>query len=201
MGNIVALILATLVLVMIPGPNAAIIVAKSVQQGFRAGFVATLGTTTGVAVQLLLMAMGVAVLIEKVASALTIVKWIGVVYLIWLGIRTWKAAGSRALVDEAPSTSANFSHGFAVAVLNPKTLLFNVAFLPQFIGGGGSVGAQMLVLSSVYLVVLLAGDLVWATIAASARPWLKKHAQFGRRVTAGFLVGAGIGLALSRKTF
>jgi len=201
MGNVIALTLATVILVMIPGPNVAIIVANSVQQGFRGGFFATLGTTTGVAAQLLLMATGIAALIEMAASALSIVKWIGVVYLIWLGIRTWKTGGPRARVSDALSTGATFGHGFAVAVLNPKTLMFNAAFLPQFVSVDGSAGSQMLVLGSVYLVVLLAGDLVWAIIAASARPWLKKHERFGQRTTAGFLVGAGIGLALSRKTF
>ena len=201
MENIVALVLATVVLVAIPGPNVAIIVAKSIQQGFRAGITATLGTTTGVAAQLLLTVFGVAVIIESAASALVVIKWIGVVYLVWLGIRTWKTHGPEASVKDPLSSRANFSHGFIVAVLNPKILLFNAAFLPQFVSAEGSAGRQMLVLSCVYLVVVLAGDALWALFAASARPLLGKYSRFSQRLTGGFLVGAGIGLALSRRAF
>ena len=201
MENIVALVLATVVLVAIPGPNVAIIVAKSIQQGFRAGITATLGTTTGVAAQLLLTVFGVAAIVETAASALAAIKWVGVVYLVWLGIRTWKTRGPEVSIEHPLSSGTNFSHGFVVAVLNPKILLFNAAFLPQFVSAGGSAGYQMLVLSGVYLVVLLAGDGLWALFAASARPLLGKYSRFSRRLTGGFLVGAGIGLALSRRTF
>lgn len=201
MENIVALVLATVVLVAIPGPNVAIIVAKSIQQGFRAGITATLGTTTGVAAQLLLTVFGVAVIIESAAFALVVIKWIGVVYLVWLGIRTWRTPGPEASVKDPLSSRANFSHGFIVAVLNPKILLFNAAFLPQFVSAEGSAGRQMLVLSCVYLVVVLAGDALWALFAASARPLLGKCSRFSQRLTGGFLVGAGIGLALSRRAF
>jgi threonine/homoserine/homoserine lactone efflux protein len=200
MENIVALVLATVVLVAIPGPNVAIIVAKSIQQGFRAGITATLGTTTGVAAQLLLTVFGVAAIVETAASALAAIKWVGVGYLVWLGIRTWRACDPEVSVEDLSSSGTNFSHGFMVAVLNPKILLFNAAFLPQFVSPGGSAGYQMLVLSSVYLLVLLAGDALWALFAASARSLLGKYGRFSRRLTGGFLVGAGIGLALSRRT-
>jgi len=201
MENIAALIVATSILVMIPGPNVAIIVAKSIQQGFRAGFVATLGTTSGVAVQLLLTVFGITAIVELAASALVILKWIGVVYLVWLGIRTWNMRRPDYTDSVLPSTSANFAHGFMVANLNPKILLFNAAFLPQFVSAGGSVTSQLFVLSVVYLLVLLAGDLLWALLGSSAGPRLNKFDRISHRLTGGFLVGAGIGLALSRRTF
>ena len=200
MENIHALILATAVLVMIPGPNVAIIVAKSLQQGFQAGFVATLGTTTGVALQLLITVFGVAALVETAAQALLVLKWLGVVYLVWLGVQTWKRRPAVSDAGRSQPTSANFSHGLIVALLNPKTLLFNAAFLPQFLTGGEAVAGQMIVLSSAYLAVILIGDLLWALFAASAAPWLRKHATFGQRLTGGLFVAAGIGLALSRRT-
>jgi threonine/homoserine/homoserine lactone efflux protein len=201
MEHIVALVLATVVLVAIPGPNVAIIVAKSIHQGFRAGITATLGTTTGVAAQLLLTVFGVAAIVEATGSALAAIKWFGVVYLVWLGIRTWKARDPEVSVENPLSSGTNFSHGFMVAVLNPKILFFNAAFLPQFVSAAGSAGHQMLILSCVYLSVLLAGDALWALFAASARSLLGNYGRFSRRLTGGFLVGAGIGLALSRRTF
>ena len=201
MENIYALILATAVLVMIPGPNVAIIVAKSLQQGFQAGFIATLGTTTGVALQLLVTVFGIAALVETVAEALLVLKWLGVVYLIWLGIRTWKNKPAASDSGRSQQMGANFGHGLIVALLNPKTLLFNAAFLPQFLSGGEAVAGQMIVLSSVYLAVILIGDLLWALFAASAAPWLKEYGKIGQRLTGGLFVAAGIGLALSRRTF
>jgi threonine/homoserine/homoserine lactone efflux protein len=102
MHDIITLILSTVVLVAIPGPNVALIVAKSVQQGFRAGFIATLGTTTGIAVQLLLLVFGVSAIISLTAAALMVIKWAGVAYLIWLGIKTWKAAAPAPDAPLAP---------------------------------------------------------------------------------------------------
>jgi threonine/homoserine/homoserine lactone efflux protein len=201
MENLYALILATAVLVMIPGPNVAIIVAKSLQQGLRAGFVATLGTTTGVALQLLVTVFSIAALVETAAQALLVLKWFGVVYLIWLGVRTLKGDSPEPDAGRTSSTGTHFGHGIIVALLNPKTLLFNAAFLPQFLADGEAVAGQMIVLSSVYLAVILIGDSLWALFAASAAPWLRNHAKFGQRLTGGLFVAAGIGLALSRRTF
>lgn len=199
MQNIVALLLSTAVLVAIPGPNVALIVAKSVQQGFRAGFVATFGTTTGVAIQLLLVSFGVSAIIASAAAALMIIKWAGVAYLIWLGIRTWKAAAPDPAEPETPPTSVTFSQGLIVALLNPKILLFNAAFLPQFVRADGPVVGQLLVLSGVYLSVLFLGDLLWAWLGASAKPWLIRYGRFSQRLSGGLFITAGVGLALSRQ--
>lgn len=199
MNNVVALAVATIVLVMIPGPNVAIIVAKSLQQGFFAGFSAALGTTAGVAAQLVLISVGVAALVEAAASALLVVKWLGVVYLIGLGVRTWCSRTDEPGKQLPLSRTANFGHGLVVSVLNPKILMFNAAFLPQFVDAGAAA-SQLIILNGVYLSVLLAGDLLWALFATSARQWLGQYSRLGRRLTGGFLAGAGIGLALSRRS-
>ena len=87
--NILALIAATAILILIPGPNVALIVANSLKYGYRHGFVTVLGTTLGVGLQLMIVIGGFAVLIDMAATALTWVRWLGVAYLIYLGIRTW----------------------------------------------------------------------------------------------------------------
>ena len=91
MENIIALIVATLVLVSIPGPNVALIVANSLRDGLRAGFITVFGTTLGVAVQLALLVLGMSALIEIAADLLQWIKWGGVAYLIYLGVQTWRS--------------------------------------------------------------------------------------------------------------
>jgi threonine/homoserine/homoserine lactone efflux protein len=87
-----------------------------------------------------------------------------------------------------------------IAAINPKTLLFNAAFLPQFVVANGDASQQLAVVASVFLIVLLLGDLVWALGASSARRLLDRYSGARNRVTGGFLVAAGVGLALSRRS-
>ena len=86
-------------------------------------------------------------------------------------------------------------------MVNPKTLLFNAAFLPQFVPSGGNATMRLAVVSGVYLTVLLLGDMLWALSAGTARQLLEKHAAARNKITGGFLVAAAIGLALSRRSY
>ena len=200
MDNVIALVVATLILVAIPGPNVSLIVARSLQHGARAGIVTTFGTTAGVAVQLALVVLGIGAAVELAASALSIIKWAGVIYLVWLGIRAWRRPISGD--DDVPDVSGRvaFGQGMMLAVLNPKTLLFNAAFLPQFLGAGESSMQQMLALSVVFLLVLQLGDILWALSAASAQQLMSRVGKFGNKISGGFFIGAGIGLALTRRS-
>ena len=200
MENIVALIAATIVLVLIPGPNVALIVANSLRYGLRFGLITALGTTAGIAVQLFIVMVGFAALVERVAGALTFIKWLGVAYLVFIGIRAWGEPASD-LSAIKPQTSRNiFWNGVMLAIINPKTLLFNAAFLPQFVGNTSNPGGQLLLLSGIFLAVLICGDALWALFAASARRGLNRYGHLRNRVTGGFLMAAGLGLALSRRT-
>ncbi len=197
MDNLIALVVATLVLVTIPGPNVALIVANSIRYGISMGAVTVLGTTTGVALQLATVLLGMAAIIDIAANALTFIRWAGVAYLLWLGISTWREpAEDLGKVVAAPAV---FWRACMVAAINPKTLLFNAAFLPQFISSSGSVTVQLAVVSGVFLTVLLVGDMLWALTAGSAKKLLDKHSAARNKITGGFLVAAAIGLALSRR--
>jgi len=200
MANVVALIAATIALVLIPGPNVALIVANSLKHGLRHGLVTAIGTTAGIGAQLFLVVAGMAALVGVVASALAWIKWTGVAYLLYLGVRTWREpAGDLAAVG-AQSVKGTFWRGFGLAVVNPKTLLFNAAFLPQFVGGHNGLTAELFLLAGIFLLVIIIGDALWAIFAASARRWLGRYATLRNKVTGGFLVGAGAGLALSRRS-
>jgi threonine/homoserine/homoserine lactone efflux protein len=199
MSSVTALVAATLLLILIPGPNVALIVASSLRHGLRFGLVTAAGTTAGLGLQLFLVVVGMATLIELAASALLWIKWLGVAYLLYLGVRTWREPPQDLAALGVQTATVTFWRGFGLAIINPKTLLFNAAFLPQFVSGTGDAGAALLSVAAIFLSVIIVGDALWAVFAAGARPWLTGFGRLRNRVTGGFLVGAGLGLALSRR--
>jgi threonine/homoserine/homoserine lactone efflux protein len=175
----------------------ALIVANSLRYGFSNGAMTALGITLGNAVQLLFVLVGLTAIVELAADAMSWIRWAGVVYLVYLGVRTWnEPAGPIGNVTAAP---AMFWRGFLIAVVNPKTLLFIAAFLPQFVSPAGSIAGQFAAVGAVFLAVLLAGDVGWALGAASARRVFDRFEHVRNRVTGGFLIVAGAGLALARR--
>jgi threonine/homoserine/homoserine lactone efflux protein len=150
-----------------------------------------------VALQLGLVVLGMAAVIEFAADLLAWIKWAGVVYLVYLGIRAWREPVKD--LGETGARPAVFWRGCMIAALNPKTLLFNAAFLPQFLSAG-AVAGEFLLIACVFLTVLLLGDLLWAAFATSARQFLRRYGKFRNKLTGSFLVAAGVGLALSRRS-
>jgi threonine/homoserine/homoserine lactone efflux protein len=198
--NTIALVAATIVLILIPGPNVALIVANSLRHGMRIGVITSLGTTVGIGLQLLIVVLGMAALIELVADALTWIKWIGVIYLLYTGVRTWNEPPSDLSDIRAQSQTRAFWRGVILAVINPKTLLFNAAFLPQFVGNTPDASGQLLFLAAVFMMVIIIGDALWAVFAAAARGWLGRIGRLHNRISGGFLIGAGVTLALARRS-
>jgi threonine/homoserine/homoserine lactone efflux protein len=199
MEQFIVLSIATAILVLIPGPNVALIVANGLRHGLRLGLITAFGTTGGLAVQLFLVIAGMATIIEAAASALLWIKWLGVAYLVYLGIKTWNEVDGDLNEIPAQSKSGTFWRGFFLAVINPKTLLFNAAFLPQFVTGGDAATSQLMLLAAVYLTVVVIGDALWAVFASSARRFFARFRHLRNRVTGGFMLGAAAGLALSRE--
>jgi threonine/homoserine/homoserine lactone efflux protein len=198
MNNLVPLILATLILVSIPGPNVALIVARSLRYGVLAGFTTTFGTTAGVAIQLLMVLTGIAVLVGLAAQALMLIKWAGAIYLIVLGVRTWRTPVSEYQSKHMPSTQRLIAQGLTMAVVNPKTLLFNAAFLPQFLSADAGLPEFGLV-AGTYLLVLMFGDMLWAIFASIVAPRLPRMATIANKVSGGLIGCAGLGLALTQR--
>jgi len=200
LDNILALIAATAVLILIPGPNVALIVANTLRYGHRYGFVTVLGTTLGIGVQLVFVIGGFAVLVDMAVTALTWLRWLGVAYLIYLGIRTWNEPASDLSEVRAGTDNKAFLRGLGLAVINPKTLLFTAAFLPQFLGQSMHVTSQLVILSAIFLLTVGIGDAMWVVFAGSARGCIEKIGKLRNRIAGGFLVGASVGLALARKS-
>ncbi len=145
------------------------------------------------------MVLGLSVLLELAAWAFAGLRWAGVVYLLYLAMQSWRQGVGR-LEDVSASRrplAALFRQGALLALINPKTLLFNAAFLPQFAQAEAGT-ASLLIAASLYLVVLMLGDLLWAALAHHARPALLRLGRLRHRLTAVLFAGAGIGLALAR---
>jgi len=194
-------VLATTILVLIPGPNVSLIVANSIAYGTRYGLLTVAGTTSAVVVQLALTALGLSAMLGALAGWIEWVRWIGVAYLLYLGIRQWNAPPVD-LTQTRPqprSFRAIALRGFLISLTNPKTLLFYGAFFPQFITPDAPIAPQVAVLSLTFMVVVGGLDSVWALLAGRARGVLAVRGRLRNRLSGGFLIGAGIGLALAHR--
>lgn len=195
-------VLTVTILMLIPGPNVALIVANSVTYGFRYGLLTVAGTSSAMVVQLGLTVLGMTELLGTLGAWFEWIRWIGVAYLIYLGVTHWRAPPLN-LADIAPepkSARAMFTRALLVSLTNPKTLFFYGAFFPQFVVSSHSVGAQVAVLSATFLLLAVLLDGCWAFTAGRARGLLTLRGRLRNRISGGLLVGAGIGLALAHKS-
>ena len=193
-------VLAVVTLMLIPGPNVALIVANSIARGPRAGLATVAGTCAAMVPQLVLTGLGMSALIAGAAEAFAWIRWIGVAYLLWLGFRAWTApAGDLATAADRRPLRLLFVRGFLVSLSNPKTLFFFAAFFPQFLDAGAPMPRQIALLSLTFLLIAAIVDSGWALLAARVGGALKMSGRLRNRLTGGFLFGAGVGLALARK--
>jgi threonine/homoserine/homoserine lactone efflux protein len=197
-----AFVAATAVLILMPGPNVALIVANSVAHGVRYGLLTVAGTSSAMVLQLALTILGMTTLLAVMADWFEWLRWIGVGYLVYLGIQAWRAPAVD--LTKAPpqprAARAIFLRGFLVSMTNPKTLLFYGAFLPQFVSAEADLTAQLVLLSATFLAIAVLLDGVWALLASRFRAALAVNGKLRNRLTGGLLIGAGAGLAMARRT-
>ena len=201
LGLYFGFVLATAILILIPGPNVALIVANSVARGTRFGLLAVAGTSWAIAVQLGLTALGLTAVLGALAVWFEWVHWIGVAYLLFLGLRQW-CAPPVDLTRATPQPGSErrvVLRGFFVGLTNPKTLLFYGAFFPQFLDPGRPIGAQVGLLCATFLVIAVVLDSGWALTAGRARGLLAARPRLRNRLSGGCLIGAGVGLALAHR--
>lgn len=196
-----AFVLATVILIAIPGPNVALIVANSVAHGARFGLLTVAGTSSAMVLQLALTVVGMSALLATLAAWFELLRWAGVAYLVYLGWRAWgqAAADLSTVRAQAPTLSAIYWRGVVVSLANPKTLLFYGAFLPQFVTPGPDAERQLVLLAATFLVLAVALDGVWALAAARLSGFLAARGRLRQRLTGGLLMGAAAGLALARR--
>ena len=194
---------AALLLLITPGPAVLYIVARSVDQGARAGLVSAAGVHAGTLVHVAAAAAGVSVILAASATLFSLVKYLGAAYLIYLGIRRLLDRSAVSAPGETPAIPMRraFVDGAVVNVLNPKTALFFLAFLPQFVDPArGAGGPQVLALGLVFVMLGLLTDGLYAVGAGSVRQWVRASPRFmdGQRwVTGGMYIGLGVLAAVS----
>jgi threonine/homoserine/homoserine lactone efflux protein len=177
-------------LVLIPGPNLVYIVTRSVEAGRRAGFASVLGIETGTMIHVAGAAFGLSALLASSATAFEVVKYAGVAYLVYLGLRALRAGGTPESRPSPVGTRRTVAEGVLVNVLNPKVSLFFLAFLPQFVDPDrGAATTQILVLGAVFMLVAATLDALFVLAAGLA----------GRRLsgTGGRRFAGGVYLALA----
>jgi threonine/homoserine/homoserine lactone efflux protein len=194
-GALAVFAAASLLLAVVPGPAVLYIVAQSVPGGRRAGVVSALGVSTGGLFHVAAAMIGLSAILAASAEAFTVVKLVGAVYLVWLGVRTLMRSDDRiGGRRHEPTLGRTYRQGVVVNVLNPKTALFFLAFLPQFVGPHGSTRGQLAVLGMLFIAIALASDLVWAVVAGTAGGVLRRSRTFlraQRYVSGTIFVGLG----------
>ncbi len=200
-GLYLAFIAATTVLMLIPGPNVALIVANSVAYGTWFGMVTLAGSLTAMVVQLSIVTLGMSAALGVVGAWLEWLRWLGVVYLVVVGVRQWRAApvDLTRTRPEPRSARSIYLRGLLVSLTNPKTLLFFGAFFPQFLSPDHGLGGQLLLLSLTFMALALALDSCWALLAGRVRGFLAGRGRLRNRLSGGLLIGCGVGLALARR--
>jgi threonine/homoserine/homoserine lactone efflux protein len=197
---------AAILLLLTPGPAVLYIVARSVEQGRIAGLASVCGITTGTLVHVLAAALGLSALLASSALAFAIVKYAGAGYLIYIGIRRiFSRADTLATKVAVPRRSLGrlYRDGFVVNLLNPKTALFFLAFLPQFVDASrGAVAFQIVFLGLMFTLMGLTSDGLYALLAGSAGGWVKRNQHYlrwERFVTGGLFIGLGVTAAFAGK--
>ncbi len=195
---------AAILLLLTPGPAVLYIVARSVEQGRIAGLVSVCGITTGTLVHVAAAALGLSALLASSALAFSVVKYAGAAYLITIGVRRILSradAPAAQLALPRRSLGRLYRDGFVVNILNPKTALFFLAFLPQFVDPArGAVAFQIAFLGLLFALMGFTSDSLYALAAGTAGRWVKRNGRYlrwERYLTGGVFIGLGVTAALA----
>lgn len=198
-----AFVAASAVLLAIPGPTVLLVVAYALGQGRRAGMATTAGVALGDFTAMTASLLGLGFLLATSASLFTLLKWTGAAYLVYLGIKLWRTPVATPAMPEAAPTSAGrmLAHTWLVTALNPKSIVFFVAFLPQFLDPTRPLLTQFLVMEATFLALAAANAAAYATLATTARRLVKSPTvqRTVNRTGGTLLIGAGLLTATLRR--
>jgi threonine/homoserine/homoserine lactone efflux protein len=197
-----AVVVATTIMIALPGPSVLLTVAHSMAFGWQRALATVAGETMGIAVQLIVAAIGLTSLLGVVAEAFEWFRWAGAAYLVYLGIKQWRSAGAPMALDTPRVSRANLLiQGLVITIPNPKSLIFIAAFLPQFIDAAQPLGRQFACIVPTFLVITFGVTSVGALIAGNARGFLQspRDLRSVSRTSGGLMILSGIGLGLARR--
>jgi threonine/homoserine/homoserine lactone efflux protein len=176
-SSLLAFVLASALLIAIPGPSVLFVLGRSIALGRRGGLLSVLGNALGMLPAIALVSLGVGAIVAESVVVFTIIKIVGAAYLVFLGIQAIRHRKARAVqVDTTPKSALRLiGEGVVVGITNPKTIAFFVAVLPQFVDrGAGSIPLQLATLGLVFFSLALIMDGTWALIAGTARNWFAR---------------------------
>jgi threonine/homoserine/homoserine lactone efflux protein len=197
-------IAAACALIAMPGPNTTLIVGNTIAHGTAKGLTTLAGTSSALVIQFVVIIFGLTETAAVLSQWFDRLRWLGVAYLFWLGIREWLSKSGTA-ADKAPAPErrarAFYAQGFMVCLTNPKTLAFIAAFLPQFIDAGRPALPQLAVLAVTFMVLAVIGDGIFCLLAARIRPYIvgPRYASLRHKISGTCLLACGLGLALVRR--
>lgn len=201
-----AFTVASLLLIVIPGPSVLFVIGRSLILGRRGGLLSVAGNELGGLLPIAAVALGVGTIISESIVAFTIIKIAGAAYLAFLGIQAIRHRHAHATSAEAPASGPASAfrlllQGFLVGATNPKTIVFLVAILPQFVDyHRGGVPGQIVLLGLIFTAVAFACDSIWALTAGTARTWFARSPRRMSQMSAvggGMMIGLGGGLLLT----
>jgi threonine/homoserine/homoserine lactone efflux protein len=191
---------AALALLLVPGPAVLYIVAQSAEHGRLAGIVSVAGIHLGTLVHVAAAAVGLSALIVSSAIAFSVVKYAGAAYLAYIGIRRLLRRERAEILPARPQAlSRLFAQGAIVNVLNPKTALFFLAFLPQFVDPQRTVWTQVVALGLTFVALGFVSDGLYAVAAGTLSRWLRARRDLLRYASGSVFVGLGISAALAKR--
>jgi threonine/homoserine/homoserine lactone efflux protein len=202
-SQLLAFALASVVLIEIPGPSLMFALGRALTVGRREAVWSVVGNGLGVGVQIGAIAVGLGALVAASAVAFTVLKIAGAVYVVWLGVQAirHRANARHALAAAGPPRGRPHSPlgtGVMVGLTNPKTLVFFLAFLPQFVGTGHPAAPQVLLLGVIFVALAIASDVCWVMAASRAKAWFARRPQrLDAMNVAGGVVMMGLGAALA----
>lgn len=175
----IAYLIASFLFIQLPGPSLLFTIGRALTVGRRDALLSVIGNGLGLWAQVLLVVLGLGAVVAASATLYTVVKVIGAAYVIWLGVQAIRHRDQARKALEAQVTGRrghSLQIGFVVGMTNPKTILFFVAFLPQFTApAAGHVGTQMMVLGSIFAAMAICSDGLWAMLAGKAREWFARE--------------------------
>jgi len=194
-------VLACVAVVIVPGPSVTVIIANSLRHGARAGLANVAGTQAGLAIMVIVLALGLQVIVEGLSHVFEGLRLIGAAYLVWLGIKLVRSDGTMASADSGSKPKDSFFwQGLLVILSNPKALFFFGAFIPQFVDPTGDPLRQTFLLGVTFMVVATLLDSGYALLAGGTGKWLSRtRVRVLELVSGTCLVAGGLWLALSRR--
>ncbi len=178
----IAFLVASILFIQVPGPSVLFMLGRALTVSLRDALVSVVGNGLGLMTQVLLVAIGLGAVVAASATAYTVLKLVGAAYVVWVGIQAirHRSDARRAMLEstaESERAGKALATGFVVGVTNPKTIVFFVAFLPQFTSASAPAGPQLALLGLVFGAMAITSDSIWAVLAGRARRWFARRPE------------------------